>query len=205
MAQQQGSDVPRQRRRDPAVHRAILAATVELLEEHGYRKLTIDAIAARAGVGKQTIYRWWPNKAAVVMEAYIAAGESRVPEPDTGSLVGDLESILVPVFAQNKVYDQGTALANKSMMAEAQLDPAFHQVYGTLHASWRGPLLNVLDRAKDRGQLRPDADSAALVDMMLGASWYRVLLEHAPLDAAFAHEIIRVVVEGNRPEVEPSS
>jgi AcrR family transcriptional regulator len=187
------------RRRDARVHRAILDATVALLERDGYKRLTIEAIARHAGVGKQTIYRWWPNKASLVMEAYIAAGEERVPEPDTGSVTGDLEAILVPVFAQNAAYDRGTARANKGMMAEAQLDPAFRATYLALHRAWWGPLRNVLERAKGRGELRADADSDALIDMMLGASWYRVLLEHAPLDAAFARLIVRTVVEGNRP------
>lgn len=190
---------PNPSRRDPVVHQAILDATVELLERGGYKNLTIEAIAATAGVGKQTIYRWWPNKAALVMEAYIAAGEVRVPEPDTGDVISDIERILLPVFAQNAAYDRGTALANKSMMAEAQLDGEFLQTYRRLHQSWHGPLLNVLERAKARGELCADADAAALVDMMLGASWYRVLLEHAPLDARFARQIAATVVDGNRP------
>src|SRR3954447_19533542 len=97
-----GQPSPDPRRRDPRVRRAILDATVTLLEEVGYGRLTIEAIAARAGGSKQTIYRWWPGKAALIMEAFIAAGEERVPEPDTGSLVGDLEAILFPVFAQNE-------------------------------------------------------------------------------------------------------
>lgn len=189
---------PNPNRRDARVHRAILDATVTLLERDGYKRLTIEAIARHAGVGKQTIYRWWPNKASLVMEAYIAAGEERVPEPDTGSVIGDLEAILVPVFTQNAAYDRGTARANKGMMAEAQLDPSFHATYLVLHRSWWGPLRNVLERAKTRGELRADTDSDALIDMMLGASWYRVLLEHAPLDAAFARLIAHTVVEGNR-------
>jgi AcrR family transcriptional regulator len=191
---------PDARRRNPGTHRAILDATVALLEQDGYRKLTIEAIAARAGVGKQSIYRWWPGKAALVMEAYITAGQERVPEPDTGTVIDDILAILLPVFAQNEDFHRGTALANKSMMAEAQLDPAFLQTYGSLHRAWHGPLLHVLDRARARGELRAEANSAALVDMMLGASWYRVLLEHAPLDEAFAREIAHTVVDGNRPD-----
>lgn len=188
--------LPNPRRRDPRAHRAILDATVALLEAGGYKRLTIEAIAGRAGVGKQTIYRWWPSKAALVMEAYIAAAGERVPPPDTGSVRGDLEAILIPVFRQNAVYDEGTALANKGMMAEAQLDPAFHRAYLDLHRAWWGPLREALERGKARGDLRPDADPDALVDMMLGASWYRVLLEHAPLDDAFAREIITTVLDG---------
>ncbi len=170
-----------------------------MLERDGYKRLTIEGIAARAGVGKQTIYRWWPSKAALVMEAYISAADERVPPPDTGSLQGDLEAILIPVFAQNAAYDQGTAMANKGMMAEAQLDRAFHATYLALHRAWWEPLREALERGKARGEIRADADTAALIDMMLGASWYRVLLEHAPLDVAFAREVIRMAIEGNRP------
>lgn len=181
------------------MHQAILAATVALLEQVGYGRLTIEAIAARAGVGKQTIYRWWPNKATLVMEAFIGAGEERVPEPDTGTLTGDLSAILIPVFAQNAAYDRGVAMANKGMMAEAQLDPAFREQYLALHRSWWGPLRNVLRRGQRRGELRDDIDPGALIDVMLGASWYRTLLEHAPLDEAFARLLIRTIVDGNRP------
>ena len=186
------------RRRSAKTHRAILEATVGLLERDGYHALTIEGIAAEAGVGKQTIYRWWPNKASLVMEAFITAGEERVPEPDTGSVQSDLEAILIPVFRQNRDVRGGVAMANKGMMAEAQLDRRFFEEYARLHASWRGPLINVLERGRQRGELRDDADSEALVDIMLGASWYRVLLEHAPLDDEFAHEIIRSILEGNR-------
>lgn len=190
---------PDPERRSCAAHRAILDATVELLESGGYKKLTIEAIAARAGVGKQTIYRWWPGRAALVMEAYMGAADVRAPGADTGSVIGDLESILLPVFEQNAMYDRGTALAVKSMMAEAQLDPAFRRAFLRLIASWHEPLRRAVERGKARGELRADADPDALIDMMLGASWYRVLLEHAPLDARYAHQIVTTIVEGNRP------
>jgi AcrR family transcriptional regulator len=189
---------PNPDRRDPKAHRAILDATVELLEHGGYKNLTIEAIAARAGVGKQTIYRWWSNKAALVMEAYIATSEVQTPESDTGNVIRDIENFLLPVFKLNPRYDRGLALANKSMMAEAQLDRAFHHTYAEMHMSWRGPLRSVFERAKARGELRPDTDVDALIDMILGAAWYRLLLEHAPLDAQFAHQIAVTVVEGNR-------
>lgn len=190
---------PDAERRDPRVHQAILDAAVKRLEQDGYKRLTIEAIAAEAGVGKQTIYRWWPGKAALVMEAYAMAAEVRAPEPDTGNVVDDLQAILLPVFRQNEHYDRGVARVVKSLMAEAQLDPSFLQTFHHLTDSWHAPLRNVLERAKDRGELRADADSDALIDIMLGASWHRVLLEHAPLDARFAHEIVKTIVDGNRP------
>jgi AcrR family transcriptional regulator len=188
----------RGRPRDPAVHRAILGATVDLLERVGYGRLTIDAIATQARVGKQTIYRWWPNKASLVMEAFIGAGEERVPEPDTGSVETDLLAILVPVFAQNADYGQGVAMANKGMMAEAQLDPEFHAAYLALHRSWWEPMRNVLRRGQARGELAAGVDPGDLIDLLLGASWYRTLLEHAPLDEAFARFLVRTVLDGHR-------
>ena len=194
-----GTGRPNAERRNEGTHRAILAATVELLESDGYGRLTIDGIAARAGVGKQTIYRWWPGKAALVMEAFIGAGEERVPEPDLGDVVSDLEAILIAVFALIADYGRGEGMANKGMMAEAQLDPAFHETYLALHRSWWEPMRNVLVRGQSRGELRGDVDPDALIDLMHGAAWYRLLLEHAPLDEAFARLIVRTVVEGNRP------
>ena len=186
------------RRRDPRVHRAILDSTVTLLEERGYKDLTIEAIAAQAGVGKQTIYRWWPGKADLVMEAYIAVAGERVPPPDTGNVQRDLEAILIPVFRQNASFSVGTARANKGMMAEAQLDPTFHVTYLALHRAWWQPLRDVLERGILRGELRPDIDPGTIVDLLLGASWYRVLLEHAPLDDDFADQIIAAVLNGIR-------
>jgi AcrR family transcriptional regulator len=186
----------RARRRSPKAHRAILDATVRLLERGGYRNLTIEGVAAEAGVGKQTIYRWWKSKAELVMEAYVAASDARTPEPDTGTLWGDLEAILLPVFRLNEAFDRGTALANKTLMAQAQLEPGFLPVYVELHAYWRGPLRNVLARAKERSELHPDADGEALIDVLLGAAWYRLLLEHAPLDERFARQLAELVVKG---------
>lgn len=190
--------LPNAERRDPRVHQAIMDATVTLLERDGFKRLSIEAIAAEAGVGKQTIYRWWPGKAALVMEAYAMAGEVRAPEPDTGNITDDLLTILLPVFRQNERYDSGVARVVKGLMAEAQLDRSFLETFRQLIESWHTPLHNVLERAKARGELRADADSDALIDIMLGASWYRVLLEHRPLDAAFAQQIVATLLDGNR-------
>lgn len=184
---------PATARRNSRSHRAILDATVTLLEETGYKRLTVEGVAARAGVGKQTIYRWWKSKADLVLEAYMSASDVRVPEPDTGTLKGDLEAILVPVFSLSQDFSQGTALANKTLMAEAQLDKDFLATYRKLHEYWWAPLEHVLERAKARGELRLEADSGALIDIMLGAAWYRMLLEHAPLDTAFARTLIGLV------------
>jgi AcrR family transcriptional regulator len=188
-------DAPKARR-SAASHQAILKATVKLIEASGYKHLTIEGIATEAGVGKQTIYRWWRSKADLVMEAYMSTSDVRVPEPDTGNLESDLLAILLPVFELNQDYQHGTALANKTLMAEAQLDADFLATYGQLHRYWWGPLMHVLERARTRGELAEDADIGTLIDVMLGAAWYRMLLEHAPLDETFARTIVKLIVRG---------
>lgn len=184
-------------RRRPDSHAAILRATVELLEEVGYRNLTIEGVAKRAGVGKQTIYRWWHgSKGALVLEAFMSVGDERVPPPDKGDVRSDLVAIMRPVFALNAKPRHGTALANRTLMAEAQLDPTFHADYVDLHRSWWGPLRDVLERGIARRELRADIDVQLLIDLLLGASWYRLLLEHAPLDRKSADAIVDVVLAG---------
>lgn len=189
--------VPDPRRRRTASHAAILRATVEVLEEVGYRNLTIEGVAKRAGVGKQTIYRWWNgSKGALVLEAFTSVGDERVPPPDTGEVRDDLLLIMRPVFALNASPRTSTALANRTLMAEAQLDPALHTAYVELHRSWWGPMRDALERGIARGELRADLDVQTVIDLLLGASWYRLLLEHAPLDEASADGVVDTVLTG---------
>ena len=186
-------------RRRMASTRAVLAATVELLEEVGYRSTTVEAIARRAGVGKQTIYRWWNgSKADLVLDAFIGIGPQRVPAPDTGNVGDDLRAILHPVFALNAIRGRGTALANRTLMAEAQLDPEFAATYARLHASWWGALRDAVERGVHRGELRDSTDPQVIVDLLLGAAWYRLLLGHAPLDNDAADQLVDTVLNGAR-------
>jgi AcrR family transcriptional regulator len=192
-------EVPDPSRRSEASHRAILGATVELLEEVGYRNLTIEGVARRAGVGKQTIYRWWGgSKADLVLEAFDDVGGERVAPADSGSVRDDLLSIVRPVFALHRDPASGTALANRTLMAEAQLDPAFHARYVELHRSWWGPMLDAVRRGIDRGEVAAETDPQLVVDSVLGMSWYRLLLGHQPLDDAAAVAIVDIVLDGCR-------
>lgn len=189
---------PDTRRRNSKSHQAILKSTALLLERDGYKALTIEGIAAHAGVGKQTIYRWWNSKAELVLEASIAAGDERIPNPDTGSVTMDIQAILLPIFKLNETFRKGNALANKTLMAEAQLDPEFLKTYAQLHLHWRKPLRSIFEQAKARAELDQHADVEALIDALLGATWYRLLLEHAPLDKDFADSLIKIVLEGTQ-------
>lgn len=187
-------------RRRAAPTRAVLDATVELLEEVGYGATTIEGIARRAGVGKQTIYRWWGgSKADLILEAFIGVEPERVPAPDTGSLRGDLLAILQPVFDRSADRDRGTSLANRTLMAEAQLDPDFLPAYRRVHESWWGPLDEALRRGIVRGELAPDSDVGAVIDVLLGFAWYRLLLGHRPLDAEIAVDLVDLTLAGITP------
>lgn len=188
---------PDPERRSDESHRRILEATVELLERHGYRHLTIEGVAKRASVGKQTIYRWWGgSKPALVLEAFTQASDDRVDPPDTGTVRGDLLAILEPVFDLHEDLRAGTALANKTLMAEAQLDADFHPRYVDLHRHWWGPLRAAIERGIEHGELAADTDADLVVDSLLGFAWYRLLLEHAPLDRAAAVAVVDLVLDG---------
>lgn len=188
---------PDPERRSDESHRKILEATVELLECHGYRHLTIEGVAKRAGVGKQTIYRWWGgSKPALVLEAFTQASDDRVDPPDTGTVRGDLLAILEPVFDLHDDLRAGTALANKTLMAEAQLDVEFHPRYVALHRHWWVPLHTAIERGVQRGELAADTDPGVVVDALLGFAWYRLLLEHSPLDRAAALAVTDLVLSG---------
>jgi AcrR family transcriptional regulator len=191
------ADRPDPDRRSERSHQAILDATVDMLEEVGYRHLTIEGVAKRAGVGKQTIYRWWHgSKPALVLEAFTRASDDRVEPPDTGHVRADVLAIIEPVFALQRDLRTGTALANKTLMAEAQLDADFHPHYVDLHRHWWGPLRTAVQRGVERGELRADTDPDLVVDALLGTAWYRLLLEHAPLDRQAAAALVDLVLAG---------
>ncbi|QBD80221.1 TetR/AcrR family transcriptional regulator [Ktedonosporobacter rubrisoli] len=179
------------RRRSSQSHQAILQATREELAEVGYRDMTIEGIAARAGVGKKTIYRWWPSKAAVALEALITADELRAPFPDTGSLERDLLTYFEQAFAGLR-GKTGTVLSG--LAAEAQLDPAFaHEFQQTFIVPMKAGLVALLQRGLERGELAADTNLNVLADFIYGAKWYRFLLYPAPLDTAFARDIVGLI------------
>ncbi|GAB1538799.1 TetR/AcrR family transcriptional regulator [Scytonema sp. NUACC21] len=188
------SKAPVSRRRNERSHQAILRATAELLEEKGYSDICIEAIAARAGVGKQTIYRWWSCKAAVVMEAYAAKAAQNIPTPDTGSVKQDLYQILQQLFA---VLTTTTGTAVRGLIAEAQLDPKLAEAFREQFLECRRQATRtILERGIERGELRSDLNIELVIDAIYGPIWYRLLLKHAPLDNLFAEELVNFLIIG---------
>jgi AcrR family transcriptional regulator len=185
----------RGRRRSERSHEAIIVATQELLVERSYPELTIEGIAARAGVGKQTIYRWWPSKAALVLEAYLAGSDAVPPPPPAGSAREDVVALLGWLIAVLDRPTGGHVVAG--LVGDLQHDPdlaeGFHR---DVVPARRGPMRAALERARERGELRGDADVELAVDALHGAVFYRLLLSGEPLDADFAERVARQVLDG---------
>jgi AcrR family transcriptional regulator len=191
MADEPAAVRARGRPRSDAARRAIHEAALRLLATGGYRALTMERIAAAAGVGKQTVYRWWPSKAAVVLDALAAHADADIAVPDTGDGVKDLTRFLAATF---RALRNGDAPIVRALMAEAQHDATFARNFWTeLIAQRRDAMRTILSRAQARGELAADTDLDLLVDLAYGVMWYRLLLDNAPLTDAAAATIAAVV------------
>ncbi|MDW6061819.1 TetR/AcrR family transcriptional regulator [Streptomyces sp. FXJ1.4098] len=182
--------------RSQDAHHAVLAAAIDLVEELGYQAVTIERIAARADVAKSTIYRWWKSKPALVMDAYRTAVEQRMPEPDTGSLAGDLTAFTTALYSVSAHPIRVRTL--RGLMAEAQLDPAFAEPFQQWVESRRAVVLTLLTRGMQRGELPATADLDAATDQLFGLFWYRLLVGHKPLEPAQAPDHIDQLLHGLR-------
>jgi AcrR family transcriptional regulator len=189
------SAATRGRRRSERSHEAIVAATQQLLVERGYPEVTIEAIAARAGVGKQTIYHWWPSRAALVLEAYLAGSET-VPLPPEGTTAHEdvraLLGWLIAVLAQ-PIGGHVVAGLVADLQHDADLAEGFRR---DVVPARRRPMLVALERARDRGEIRVDADLELAVDALHGAVFYRLLLSGEPLGGDFADQLAEQTLAG---------
>jgi AcrR family transcriptional regulator len=174
----------RGRPRSAEAHQAILGATLTLLDEVGYRALTIEAVAARAGVGKTTIYRRWPSKLELVVEA-VAEMRPPLPTEDTGSLQGDFLA-----FQRGQISRVAAGPMPRiapRLLAESVSDRELHEaVQRELIDPIRTAIGEVLQRGVDRGELRADLDVELATDVVHGTVVYRILRSEGDLLAAVA-------------------
>ncbi|MER6000719.1 TetR/AcrR family transcriptional regulator [Nonomuraea angiospora] len=182
------------RTRSPEAHQAVLAAAAELLEEHGYQTLTIEKIAARSGVAKSTIYRWWRSRPELVMEAYTQTVDRRMPEPDAGSVQSDLTVFVTELYRVVKHPLRVRTL--RGLMAEAQLDEDFREPFRAWVNSRRAIVAHLLERGVERGELDPGLDIGHATDLIFGPFWYRLLVEHEPLDPTDAAAHVTRLIRG---------
>ncbi|MGH3765773.1 MAG: TetR/AcrR family transcriptional regulator [Pseudonocardiaceae bacterium] len=177
------------RRRNDAARQAILDAAAHLLAQPDGLAVTVESIAAAAGVGKQTIYRWWPSKGAVLLEAMTERARQTASIPDTGVLLRDLETFFTATF--RGVGSPPAAALLRAVMAEAQRDPHVAHLLREFTRGRRQALREILDRGRDRGELPSGADLELIVDQAYGVLWYRLMVGHAPLTADLAARLAR--------------
>lgn len=180
------------RRRNDAARRAVLAATRELVHTRPYREVTIEAIVAAARVGKRTVYQWWPNRTALLLETLLETARDRVPPSDPDAPFADrLRTFLIDTVTAI-AGPGGSGPVLRALLAEAQHDP---QARATFRDSFvnhrRAALRELLDDGRRAGCIPAWNDLDMLVDFAYGAIWYRLLTEHGPLDEAFARSLAR--------------
>jgi AcrR family transcriptional regulator len=184
------------RPRSPRIHQAILKAAADLVLESGFRAISMDDIAARAKVGRMTIYRRWCNKAAIIMDAFVA----RV---DPGTLFVPArtytESIRLQMRSMAKVFRGKDGALIRALLAEAQFDP---RLAAELRDRWTMPrrkmAIAYFQQGIKDGFLRPDVDPDAMIDILYAPLYYRLQMGTGPLSDAYVDEIFDHAMKGLR-------
>ncbi len=191
------------RPRSEGCRQRIVSAADALLARDGFARMSVDAIAQLAGVSKATIYRWWPNKAAVVMEAMLTSTEAELHVPVSDSPEADLIERMRRMIALFR-GDRARVLA--SLIGEAQFNPEVAEAYRQHLLGPRRAALRVdLERAVAAGVFSPDMDMDIAIDLMYGPLYERLLLGHAPMDDKFEREYPALAVAALRAFSTPKS
>ncbi|QIQ05055.1 TetR/AcrR family transcriptional regulator [Streptomyces liangshanensis] len=202
------SRAPDPTRRSERSRRAIYAAALALVTEVGYARTTVEAIAARAGVGKQTIYRWWPSKGAVLLEAFLDLADqaARAADggaglhgiPDTGDLAADLRLVLRATV--DEMNDPAFDLPSRALAAEGIVD-------AELGAEFARKLLEPqlqlyvkrLRAGQEAGDVRRDIDVRVALELLVGPLAHRWLMRTLPLTHAYADAVADLALYGLAP------
>ncbi|WP_230202827.1 TetR/AcrR family transcriptional regulator [Parafrankia discariae] len=183
------------RPRSERARAAVLEATLALAGEVGPAGLSMEAIARRAGVSKETLYRWWPSKTEVILDAMVERGQLGIPLPDSGSLPDDVHAFLRSTI---DALDGTTALLLRAVAAAAATDQAVaHDVRDRFLITRRAALETLLDRAVARGEI-PDEYTTQLVDFVYGSLWYRLIFDVGPLDHRWADKTAAAITSITR-------
>jgi len=174
------------RPRSQRARQAVLAAALAVVAEEGPAGLRMDAIAKRAGVSKETLYRWWRSKTEVILDALAQRGQQTIPLPDTGTLRDDLRAFLrATVDSADPATRQ---LLHAIASAAASDETTADQVRDRFLATRRAALGQILERAVSRGEIARDY-SALAIDLIYGSMWYRLIFRVGPLDYTWADAV----------------
>src|SRR5271157_2867757 len=173
---------------------AILRSTLKLLQHAGFPDLTIEAIAAEAGVGKATVYRWWPNKSALVVDAFASSAEHELHFPDTGSVYRDM-SLQMNQFLGILRTRRGRIVA--ALLGAGQSDPELLEAFRERFLRpRRQEAYKTLRRGIERGELPKRLNLDLVLDILYGAIYMRFLIRHDELSESYVEEVCRLVIEG---------
>jgi|SRR5579864_256265 len=192
-----GGKRPPGRPRSEQARQAILRSTLKILEENGFSHFTIEDVAERASVGKTTVYRWWPDKGALIADAFASNTTSRLRFPDTGNVYTDMSRQMRQLV---KVFRSPRGRIVSAILAAGQSD-------GDLIAAFRDRFLwprrreayATLRRGIQRGELRKDIDPDLLLDSLYGPIYMRFLIQHDRLTPDFVDRLCALVLGGARP------
>lgn len=187
----------RGRPRNVETQSSILTASYELLLESGFGAVTVEKIAERAQVSKATIYKWWPNKAAVVMDGFLSAAAARLPVPDTGSVFQDILEHATNM-AQFMISREGSIFLE--IIGEGQVDSGLAEAFRTRYIQPRRmEVRTILNRGLQRGELDKDLDIALCTDLIYGPIFYRLLVTGDRVDKSYVEQLVTHVFTGIRP------
>jgi len=181
---------PDKSRRNSKSHEAILEATVKLLRSSGYVDFSIEKVASQAGVGKQTIYRWWSSKADLVLEVW----RDRLlpplaPYDEKAPFVNYLEHTLFAFGSQIGRTDCRQAAI--CVLAEAHRDPQLYQrMAEAVYLPRINPIMQAFEHAQEKGEFSQDIDIDVAIDELFGAVWYKVLIRFETVNKAYAKKLV---------------
>jgi AcrR family transcriptional regulator len=176
---------------------AILRSTLKILGREGFSDLTIEDVAAQARVGKATVYRWWPNKAALIADAFASSTTRSLHFPDTGSVTSDMSQQmrqLVKIFRSRRGRIVSAILGGGQ--SDSELIAAFRERFLMPR---RMEAYATLRRGIRRGEIRKDVDMDLLLDSLYGPIYMRFLIQHARMTAEFVDELCALVLGGAQP------
>jgi len=166
----------------------VLRETYRLLSEGGIGGVSVDEVSRRSGVSKTTIYRHWPSRSALLLDACSKIGVRAEP-PDSGSLAGDM-SILAERLAEELSTGAWPAVL-PSIIDAAERDPDIAQLHANLHAGFMRPFFEAIASASERGDLPKDRDSATMVAAIVGPLFYRRWFSKEPIGKAFVFDVVK--------------
>ncbi|MNO12401.1 HTH-type transcriptional repressor Bm3R1 [compost metagenome] len=184
----------RGRPRSAETQESILSAAYELLLEEGFAAITIEKMAERAKVSKATIYKWWSNKAAVVMDGFMSAATERLPVPDTGVVFDD---ILTHAANLTRFLTSREGRIITQLLGEGQFDEALAESYRIRYFQPRRlEARKLIERGIQRGELQGNLDIEICIDLIYGPIFYRLLVTGDELNEDYIRQLVTTAFKG---------